>query len=87
VSDGTEYAWPNQAHDLRALGDDSYTHAMLAWQRDKGLLSRLLGYRRGAEMLAERVVADADNKDLDTVIFRLRRSGVTTSSCNSSHSF
>jgi hypothetical protein len=69
VSDGTEYAWPNKAHDLRALGDDSYTHAMLAWQRDKGLLSRLLGYRRSAEMLAERVVADADNKDLDTVIF------------------
>jgi hypothetical protein len=69
VSDGRQYEWPNKTHDLRALGADAYTHAMLAWQRDKGLLSRLLGYRRGAEILAERVVADADNKDLDTVIF------------------
>lgn len=64
-----DFPWPNESHDLLALGSNSDTFSDLKWQRYNGPIGRLMGFRRAADLMAKQLLERHDVADLDTLIF------------------
>lgn len=64
-----DYSWPARHHDLRAAVDNYGSFSDLGWQRRLGLLGRITGFRRAAEILYDAMRSERSPRDLDTVVF------------------
>jgi hypothetical protein len=69
LEDLEPFAWPERHHDLRAVGTDWTSHAMVGRRYSNPTLRRVVGFRRAAELLADHVLAHRG--DLDSVFFPL----------------
>lgn len=67
--DDASHVWPTKHHVHRAPADSYWGFSDLGRQRRLGLQSRILGFRRAAEVLQAAMLADQSTRDLDTVIF------------------
>ncbi|WP_282777453.1 hypothetical protein [Nocardia sp. CC201C] len=67
--DNIELVWPAKHHNLKAAPTNYSNFSDIGWQRRRGLYGRIYGFRRAAEILHEKLMANRSVRDLDTVVF------------------